>query len=261
MKGKKSLVLLLVLLVLTLTLMFYLKRINAEHTDTRDYPEIKADNKLNIALEYNPVDYYLTRNDSIIGIQYELCKYISTRSGLELNIVFENSMEQSIEKLIKGEYDIIARSIPVTINNKEELAFTIPISKNKQVLVQRNTPDSASFISNQIDLAHKSIHIPKDSPVILRLQNLSEEIAEPIYIVEEDNTEEQLVYRVAYRDIDYAIIDKKLASKLTAKFPEINVTTDITFTQLQAWALRPSSPILLDSLNVWIKNFFLHKGK
>ena len=60
---------------------------------------------------------------------------------------------------------------------------------------------------------------------------------------------------VANNEIDYAAVDSETSSKNTALFPELDFNTGISFTQQQAWALRKTSPILLDSLNVWITEF------
>ncbi|MCL1938743.1 MAG: transporter substrate-binding domain-containing protein [Candidatus Azobacteroides sp.] len=220
----------------------------------RDWPEIAADSALNIVTEYNLVDYYVS-GDSIAGMQYELCKYIEKRSGLKVNIFLENSLKTCIQKLENKTYDVIALNIPVTNEGKKTLAFTVPIAHNKQVLIQRKPIDSKDrpLIRNQIELGRKTIFVPKNSPCILRLRNLSEEIAEPIYIKElDDYTQEQILYMVAYRQIDYAVVDKKIALKNKTLFPGIDINTDISFTQLQAWAVRKDSPLLLDSLNRWI---------
>jgi len=220
----------------------------------RDWPEIKAGGVLNIVTEYNLVDYYVS-GDSVTGMQYDLCKYIEKRSGLKVNIFLENSLKTCIQKLENNTYDVIALNIPITNEGKKMLAFTVPITRNKQVLVQRkpSNPKDLPLIRNQIELGRKTVFVPKNSPVILRLKNLSEEIAEPIYIQEVDNyTQEQILYMVAYRQIDYAVVDKNIALKNKALFPEIDMETDISFTQLQSWAVRKDSPILLDSLNGWM---------
>ena len=223
----------------------------------RDFKEIKASGVLNVVVEYNLADYYVSV-DEIAGLQYELCQYIRDRSGLHVDIQLENNLDVCIQKLENKTYDAIARSIPITNENKKVLSFTIPITQNKQILIQRKNSeeDSTLFIRNQIDLANKKVYVPKNSPNILRLQNLSEEIAEPIFIEEiEDYSAEQLIYMVAYKEIDYAVVDKELAEKNKLLFPEIDSSIDISFTQFQAWAVRNTSPVLLDSLNVWIADF------
>jgi membrane-bound lytic murein transglycosylase MltF len=259
MKTKKLLILFIVLLFLTLLAMFFLSNATRNKTPMeRDLPEILKENVLNVVTEYNSVDYYVT-GDSVSGFQYELCKYIGKHSGLTIRIYLENNMDITIKGLEDKTYDIIARNIPITNDNKQFLAFTIPVTQNKQVLVQRKTleNDSSSiFIKNHINLAHKTVYVTQNSPAILRLKNLSEEIAEEIIIKEiADYSSEQLIYMVAQKEIDYAVVDKEIALKNVNLFSGLDFEMDISFTQLQAWALRKTSPVLLDSLNVWISDF------
>ncbi|MDH8700820.1 membrane-bound lytic murein transglycosylase F [Dysgonomonadaceae bacterium PH5-43] len=235
----------------TFLILFACKQDNAS---IRDYPEIETSGELNIVMEYNSLDYYIY-NDTIKGIQYDFAKQVETRSGLKVNIFLENNLETSINKLKQNEYDIIARNIPITNEIKKQLAFTEPITKSKQVLVQNKKQlNDTTFISNQIDLAYKTIHIPLNSPALLRIENLSNEIASPIYIKEDATyTSEQLLYMVAFNEIDYAIVDYNIATNNLKLFPGLDINTDISFTQLQAWAVRDNSPILLDSLNIWLR--------
>lgn len=223
----------------------------------RDLPEIKAAKTLNVVTEYNSSDFYVA-GDTIAGFQYDLCQFISQRSGLSVQIFLENDLETAIQKLENNTYDVIAQNIPITNENKQFLAFTVPTTQNKQVLVQRkrNTADSVLFIATQLDLANQTIYVAKNSPAIMRLDHLSEEIAEPIHIKEiAGYTSEQLIYMAAHKEIDYAVADKEIALKNAKMFPELDFSIDISFNQLQAWALRKTSPVLLDSLNTWITAF------
>ncbi|MDR2690761.1 MAG: transporter substrate-binding domain-containing protein [Dysgonamonadaceae bacterium] len=213
------------------------------------------DRTLNVVVEFNSVDYFVS-GDSAAGFQYELCKYIGKRSGLSVQIFSESNFSLCIKGLLNNTYDIIARNIPITSETKKYLSFTVPVTISKQVLVQRkpDEKDSAQvFIHNQIDLANKTIYVPQNSAAILGLKNLSEEIAEPVYIREvSNNSSEDLIYMVYGKEIGYTVADKALAEKVASRLPEIDYSVDIGFNQLQAWALRPSSPILADSLNVWL---------
>lgn len=258
MNIKKLLFVLAILLGLTLLAMSLLY--NPKHPEIRDLPEIMKDKTLNVVTEFNSVDYFVS-GDSIAGFQYELCKYIGKRSGLSVQIFSESNFDLCIKGLQNNTYDIIARNIPVTNETKKYLSFTVPITISKQVLVQRKPDEKDSdsmriFIHNQIDLANKTIYVPQNSAAILMLKNLSEEIAELVHIREvSDNSSENLIYRVYSKEIDYAVVDKALAEKIASRLPEIDYSMDIGFNQLQAWALRPSSLILADSLNVWISEF------
>ncbi len=258
-QANRLLLYLLILLAFSLLLMYFISKQKVfigEENQPRDYPEIKNSGTLNIVTVYQSGDYSMA-DESLQGTAYDFFKFIANRSGLDVNILLENNLEKSIQDLYTGKYDIIARNIPITAENKKQLSFSTPISQGKQVLVQRTqSNDSIPFIKNQIDLVNKIIYVPEHSPVILRLHNLSEEIAEPIHIKEEkEYTAEHLIYRVAYGEIDYAVVDEALARKNKTLFPEIDINTSITFSQWQAWAVRPSSPILLDSLNHWIEIF------
>lgn len=260
MKSKKLLYLFLFLLALVICTMIMLRQILIQSKQQeRDFSQIQADGVLNLVTEYNLSDYYVS-GDSLAGTQYELSQYISNISGLEVNIHLENDLEKCIQGLQESKYDVIARNIPITNETKEILAFTNPITSNKQVLVQRKKSeeknDSSILIRNHLDLANKTIYVSKGSPNVLRLKNLSEEIAEPIYIKEYDKfSEEQLISMVNFGEIDYAVVDKKIALSYEAIFSELDIETEISFTQFQAWAVRKSSVVLLDSLNIWLTGY------
>ena len=256
MNTKRLLYLFIALLFIALLIM-YSSRSIINRKSKRDLPEIMINNTLNVVTEYNSTDFQVT-DDYLAGFQYELCQFIAQRSGLTVKHFFENDLEIAIRKLENNAYDVIAQNVPVTNENRQLLAFTVPIGQSKQVLVQRknNDADSVLFISNQLDLANQTIYVTKNSPAILRLRHLSEEIAEPIYVQEISGyTPEQLINSVAQKEFDYAAVDKEIILKNSTLFPDLDFSIDISFTQLQAWALRKTSPVLLDSLNVWITEF------
>lgn len=223
----------------------------------RDYEEIMKEGVLNIVTDYSSTGYYVS-GDSIAGFQHDMCKALEKHLGITIHIFLENNLSACIEGLNKQKYDIIARNIPITSENKEKLAFTDPIMLDRQVLVQRKATFNNNIppIRNQIDLGKKTLYIPENSPGILRLHNLSEEIADTIYIKEEKQyAAEQLIYMVARGDIDFAVIARKTALDYLKDYPELDIDTDIGFTQIQSWALRKSSPELLDTVNHWIDSF------
>jgi len=205
-------------------------------------------------MEYNPSDYYV-EDDTILGFQYELCQAIARLSGMEVQIHLEMSLEKSFEMLDQQQVDVIARNIPITSESKETHLFTDPIILNKQVLVQRTAKanQGQSPIRNQIHLGKKKLYIPKNSPALLRIKNLEHEIGDTIYIEEDElYSDEQLIIQVAKGDIDFAVCNQQNAERMAKQYPEIDIQTDISFTQLQSWAVRMESPILLDSLNHWL---------
>ncbi|MDR3062454.1 MAG: transporter substrate-binding domain-containing protein [Dysgonamonadaceae bacterium] len=254
MNTKKILPVYFFLLGLSLLTMLLLWS-SQRSTKTRDLPEIREEGILRIVTDYNSVGYYNTE-DTIAGTQYALCKSIEKLSGLKVEIYLENSLAKSFQGLKNREYDIIARNIPITSQTKEIITFTNPVKRSKQVLVQRTAAYNNGIkpIRNQIGLAKKTFYVSENSPSILRIKNLAEEIADTIYIKEEKNcNSEQLIHMVANGEIDFAVADQEIAIKNKKNLPQIDVETEISFTQFQAWAIRKDSPVLLDSLNLWLK--------
>ena len=218
---------------------------------TRDFADIQAAGVLKVATSYNALDYHVN-GDTIEGLQYSLIKQLGQYFGLEVEVYLENDIQQSFEGLTGGAYDIVARNIPVTTELRVHFAFTDPIEFGKQVLIQ-NRDREARPLRNQLGLAGETLSISANSPVKLRLKNLIEEIGDTIYLNESPYDTEQLVMMVARGEIEYAVGDLETVKLLADRFPEIDYATDITFTQLQSWALRPTSPVLLDSVNMWLK--------
>lgn len=223
----------------------------------RDYSEIISSGTLNIVTDYNPVGYYVS-GDSTAGFQIEVLRALEKAWGVTINIYLENSLEDNLDGLQNQKYDIVARNIPVNSELRELYSFTDPITYNKLVLVQRKAEfnDSIKPIRGHLNLAKKTIHVAAESPAILRLNNLSEEIGDTIFVIEDPVYEtEQLVILVASGEIDFTISNEIMANRLTTILPEIDIETDISFTQIESWALRNESPVLLDSLNSWLKQF------
>ena len=255
MKSKKIIILYAILLLAVILIMITLYENIGKNK--RDYNEIYEEGILRIVTEYNQSGYFVS-GDTIRGFQYELSRAISDISGLEVQIFLEMSLSESFVGLDNQKYDVIAQNIPVTTEIKNKYQFTDPIVFNKQVLVQRavinDDSTSAKAIRNQLELAGKTLYITENSPALLRIQNLRHEIGDTIYVIEDSRySSEQLIIMVAKGDIDYAVCDRHIASIAKTRFPEIDISTDISFTQLQAWAVRKKSPVLLDSINSWFR--------
>lgn len=263
MKSRKLMLLYIFLLCVAVCTMIMLAPGKKKPSLPRDYAEILQEGTLRLVTEYNQTGYYVA-GDTIEGFQYELAQAISELSGLHVEIHPEMNLQNSFELLSSRACDVIARNIAVTSELKEHYLFTEPVLLNKQVLIQRKAEANNGIepIRNQLDLAGKELYIPKDSPALLRIHNLEQEIGDTIYVVEDSlYSSEQLIIMVAKGDIDYAVSDRQIALRSLEQFPEIDMGTDISFTQLQSWALRRESPVLLDSLNSWfnhIKNSGLY---
>ena len=224
----------------------------------RDYSEIMASDTLRATMEYNALS--LTEgNDSIEGFYLELVQAFARDHGLQLKVTPEMSMARRLQGLQEGRYDLIADGIPVTAERDDSLQFSLPITRSNQVLVQRkplNAEDSAKFISSQVMLAGKTLHVVKESPAILRIRNLMAEIGDSIHIATiEKYGAEQLISLVAHADIDYAVCDRRIALLAVDSLQNIDISIPIGFSQFYAWGVRASAPNLCDSINSWLEAY------
>ena len=191
----------------------------------RDYTAIKESGTLRAVTEYNMLSYHV-QGDTIQGFDYELLNAFATEKGLRLEITPEMSFQKRLQGVIQGQYDLLAIGTIVTTQSKDSLLFTNPLLLSKQVLVQRKKSDEkdSTYIQNQLDLAHKTLHIIKGSPALLRIHNLINEIADTIYIEEvEDYGPEQLLAMVSEGDIDYAVCDENIAASTLEQFPNLDI--------------------------------------
>jgi membrane-bound lytic murein transglycosylase MltF len=256
MKLRKPLLLHPLLLLAVILILFLLKKnTSGREAAPRDYADIKKEGILRIVTDYNLSGYYIS-GDTVEGFQYELSRAIAALSGLEVHTRLEMSLAESFSALNNSLCDVIAQNIPVTSEMKEHYLFTEPVVLDKQVLVQRTAAANKGIepLRNHLDLARKTLHVPQNSPALLRLKHLEMEIGDSVYVEEDEiYSEEQLIIKVAKGEIDYAVCNRQVAVAMKNKLPEIDWHTDIGFTQLQAWALRKSSPVLADSLNQWLR--------
>lgn len=223
----------------------------------RDYADIIHEGTLRAVTEYNSVSYHM-KNDTIEGFDYALLHAFAKDKGLKLEITPEMSYAKRLQGLLEGRYDILATGTLVNTQSKDSLLFTQTLLLSKQVLVQRKrTKDNDSlYIDNQLELGHKTLHVIKNSPSLLRIHNLMEEIADTIYIEEiELYGEEQLLAMVSEGEINYAVCDENIARHALSDYPNLDIDTHIGFTQFYAWGVNKHATILHDSLNTWLEHY------
>lgn len=223
----------------------------------RSYEEIKASGVLRAVTEYNAISYHVA-GDTVQGFDYELLHEFAEAQGLRLEITPEMSYEERLKGILQGQYDVLATGTLVTTRSKDSLLFTHTLALGKQVLVQRKPKDKndSTYIKNPLELAHKTLYITENSPALLRIHNLMNEIADTIYIKEiKDYGPEQLMAMVAGGDIPYTVCDESIAQASIGDFPELDIQTGIGFTQLYAWGVSKTSTELADSLNAWLDKY------
>jgi membrane-bound lytic murein transglycosylase F len=227
-----------------------------------DLDRIRERKKLIALTGYSYTSYFIYKGTPM-GYEYDLLKMLADDLGVELEIVIVKDMNEIFDMLNRGEGDIIADNLTITKERDELVDFTLPHNLTRQVLVQKK-PKNWKYLSaeqlekmlvrNPVDLIGKEVHVRKESSYYARLKNLSDEIGGDINIVEtpgETETEE-LIMNVAEGKIPFTVADENIAMINKPYYPDLDISTPISFPQRIAWAVRHDSPLLLKAVNEWI---------
>ena len=222
-----------------------------------DLEDVVDSGRLIVVTDSSSIGFAVNK-DSVYGFQYEIIKAFADSLGVELEISEQNDVQKSIEDLKKGNYDIVANLIPMTSDLKVGVLFSKPILSSRQVLVQRLPADSLQPmpVRKQYELAKDTIYVPYNSVYKMRIENLADEIADSIHILEVKNVSvETMVRMVSLGRIKNTICSAQLAEKLKRQYPNIDITLPIGFTQEHAWVLNTNSPDLAAKLNEFLSDF------
>ena len=260
---KKALRYIIAVAVLSLLFACFFSENKPEETyKPRDYEEIVNSGKLRAVTVYNAVSMHVTE-DTLSGFDYELLNAFTQEKGLELEMIPASSFEQRLQGITEGRYDLLAAPTAITTQLKDTLNFTHTILLSRQVLVQRKKEEGndSLYVQSLLELANKNIHVIKDSPAIVRMHNLMAEIGDTIFVHEvERYGSEQLLAMVAAGDIDYAVCEDNVAQASIQNFPNLDIQTDISFTQFYSWGVNKQSVVLLDTLNNWLDRYVKTKA-
>lgn len=208
---------------------------------------------IDVAIEYSPMSLYMYE-DTLGGFYHDLLQLIARRYGVSVKMHPMTSLQQSLEMLDNGNYDIVAAQVPATSDFKDKYRFSDAIYIDNQVLVQKTDSAGQTKIKSQLDLAGQTVCVTKGSPAVTRLHNLAREIGDSITICELDYSPEQLFLLIAAGEQQLAVVNDKTARPLVAEHPDINISTDISFNQFQSWVIRKDDVHMADSLNRWLRD-------
>ena len=127
---------------------------------------------LNVCSYYNTTDYYVYKGIPK-GFHYELVKDFADYLGVKLNIEINTNIDESIQKLNEGQYDLIAMSLSVTDSRKEDVQFSLPLFTTSQVLVQHT---SDTLLQSVDDLKGKEIFLQEGTSFTRFLQHLNDSL-------------------------------------------------------------------------------------
>lgn len=210
---------------------------------------------LNVAIELSPIGIS-TRGDTLSGFYYDMVRMIARNHNRPLKIDGFTHFESALDNLESGRYDIVIGDIATNGSLKERFLSTVPVLIDKQVLVQ--IPDTLGVLQfvNQLSLTGDTVYIPHNSPIRTRLEHLSRELGDTIYIVEDRELgSEQLIIMVAKGLLPNVVVNRRLAEIMSSDYPWLDSSVEISFNQFQSWLVNKRDSILCDTLDNWISGF------
>jgi membrane-bound lytic murein transglycosylase F len=233
-------------------------------TSFEDLGEIRQRGRIIAVTDFNSTNYFVYKGQPM-GFHYELLKSFSDFSGINIEIIAENDINRSIEMVNSGEADIMAVDLSVDSIRKKYIRFSSPVSRTRQVLVQRKpnrwsamTRDNLekSLLRNKLSLSGKTVYAQSGSAAVSSLKELNEKTGRRITIIEVPFDAEKLINLISNREIDYAVCDENIAKVNSGYYPVIDAGTAITDEKDLGWGVRKqNSDKLAGLLNQWILTF------
>lgn len=226
--------------------------------------EIRNNGKIVAVTDYNSTNYFVYKGEPM-GYQYELLQSLADYLGVKLEVIVSKNLPDIFTYLEKGNCDLIATNLTVTNERSKFLEFTEANMTTRQVLVQRK-PDGwqktrkdileNQLLRNQLDLAGKTVYVQEGSVYAERLKSLSNEIGDSIHVVEMNDVEtEQLIKLVADGEIEYTVCDEMVGKVNQTYYPNIDISTAVSFPQKLAWAVSKDNIELKDEIDKWLRKF------
>ncbi|MDE5934644.1 MAG: transporter substrate-binding domain-containing protein [Muribaculaceae bacterium] len=210
---------------------------------------------LNVAVELSPMTLS-TAADTLCGFGYEMLMQITASHGIPVKVNAFSSLPDALSKLDSGRYDLVVSDMPVTASIRERYGFTVPVYRDRLVLVQLADSAGVVEIASQQELGGKEVWAAAGTPVVARLNTLGREIGDTIHVCEDfTHTEEQLIVSVVIGEVPRVAAGQSVALRMVADYPRLDTSVDLSFSQLKCWTTCKSDTVLLDSLNAWIDVF------
>lgn len=205
---------------------------------------------INVAIAYSPMSLY-RYGDTLGGLNYDIMRALACEYDMNVKFHPVSSAMAALERLSRGDYDMLMADIPVTASIKEHFRVSVPVYTDHLVMVSRD-----STLTSALQLVGKEVWVVKDSPAAERLENLSREIGDSIDIRScADYNAEQLVMLVSAGDIPRAVVNRAVAQCLLPDCPDLKISAQISLNQFQCWFFRKDEKALADTIDARLERF------
>jgi membrane-bound lytic murein transglycosylase F len=201
--------------------------------------------EITVITRNTPHCYYLYSGHPI-GFEYDLAKAFADFLGVKLNVKIVKNETDLVPALRNGQGAFIAASISLPKEMREDILLSNEYMEIRQHIIVHRDNQSIHWSE---DLSGKAVHVRKDSPYHRRLKELKKQGISLSIIPHIDMPTEELIRRVARREIEATIADNNAAMLNRLYYPETFIAGPITDKKGASWIVNSGSEELLDRIN------------
>lgn len=183
-----------------------------------------------------------------------LAETFVTRLGLTPKWVLVEKFEYLIESLLAGKGDVIVTNLTETPARSQQIAFSLPINHIREVIL---IAASNSRITGPADLINQKVVIPAESSYQDTLAKIDTDVTE----VDSGLGPDEILDLVTSGLYEATLMDSNQAKGLLQYRDDFKIAFDLSEEKNIAWAVRPDSIKLLQSLNLFITEVKLSQKK
>ena len=210
---------------------------------------------LDIGMLYGPSSLYLEA-DTFTGLNHKIAMIYSKETGVPVKIWPMADVVDAMNKTESGAFDILA-SLPMDNDIKKRFLPTESLFLDRLVLLQlRDSVTKESPVSSSLGLKGQTVYVPAGSPATKRLENLANEIGGDITIIEEPELSDELIaIKVGSGQIPLAVVNERIAKKVSENYPDLTYDNPVSFTQFQVWLFNQNDSIQYRQFYDWFENY------
>ena len=187
--------------------------------------------------EFPPYEYH--DNNTIVGIDADICAAIAEKMGLELEIE-DIAFDSIIPEISSGKADIGAAGMTVTEDRKQNVDFSETYAKASQVIIVTEDSEVKGFD----DLKGKKVGVQTGTTGDIYVTgDLGDEC------VERYAKGMEAVQALSQTKIDAVVIDGEPAKKYISEVPGLKILDESYTDEEYAIAIRKGNTELLDAVN------------
>jgi len=216
--------------------------------------DIKRQGKLVVLTLNSPTTYYLAADDAPAGYEFDLSKALAD----SLNVEVEFKLFDNLEGLLSAINNNEGHLAPAGLTQTEEREEAYLFGPSYKAVQQKVVCQRSSRLPKEVDdLQQRSILIIADSSYQETLLELKTDYPKLNWESTSDLSAEQVLEKVANKEVDCTIIDSNVFSLNRRYYPGLIDAFPISEKQNLAWVLPPDA----DHFKQYVADWFVQTEK